>query len=172
MRPHIHPLLAAALVALATGTVAHASSERTQQALRDRLPKFDARSAEAAREAAARRAERRAAEAAARTAEARIETNAAGEEVVVMPEVEVRERKLAQPSADDWLSNAEVTKKAVRLHAAEMNALETALNRWHIPFLTPSFANRARASYEERKRAAEMERLDHLNKVGELSARK
>lgn len=136
------------------------SSERTQQALRERLPAYNPAASEAARKAAEERAQQRAAAAA--NTESRVETTPDGEEIVILPEVEVRERKLTQPHPDDWLTSGEVTQKAMRLHAAGMNSLELALNRWHIPLLTPSFASRARASYETEKFRAEVTRFHEL----------
>ena len=54
---------------------------------------------------------------------------------------------------------------AMREYARDMNGLELALNRWHIPLLMPSFAQRARANYEMKKRAEEMNRLTRLQQV-------
>jgi hypothetical protein len=82
----------------------------------------------------------------------------------VLPEFRVMERKIFEPSPDSWLTSGELTRKAVRLAEREMNSLELALNRWHIPLLTPSFAARARATYREQQLSEEMERLDRLLK--------
>ena len=154
MRPMLQALALCVSAVVVQAQTPPATSERTQQALRDRLPRYDPAASDAARKARA--------EAAARKAAAPTETE---EGVVVLPEFQVRERKMAQPSADDWLRSQEVTQKAMRAKAAEMNALEMALNRWHIPFLTPSFAARARAEYEDKKRREEMDRLERLNTI-------
>lgn len=149
MRTVLRPLAAAAaLLLVALAASAATVSERTQQALRQRLPKFDPAKSDAAR--AANKVER-----------------PTGEEegVIVLPDFQVVEKKVAQPEPDDWLASSEVTKREVRRAEAEMNALELALNRWHIPILMPSFAQRARANYEMKKRAEEMNRLTRLQSL-------
>ena len=170
MRVFLCPLVLCVFAATALADVPPVSSERTQQALRDRLPRYNPAVSEAARKSAEERAQRRAAAAAAAaaSAEPRIETTASGEEIVVLPEVQVRDRKLAQPHPDEWLGPQELQKKAMRAHAAKMSSLELALNRWHIPLVTPSFAARARADYEAQKRAEETQRLEHIESVGQL----
>lgn len=149
MRNLLRPLAAAAALVLAAAAVDAAQiSERTQQALRARLPKFDPAKSDAAR--AANKVER-----------------PTGEEegVTVLPDFQVVEKKVAQPDADAWFASSEVTKREVRRAEAEMNSLELALNRWHIPLLMPSFAQRARANYEMKKRAEEMNRLTRLQNL-------
>ncbi len=145
MRTFLRPLAA---LTLATASVAGAG-ERTAENLRAKLPKFDPVRAEEAR----------------RTEAGKVERPVAEEGVVVLPEFRVVEKKIAQPDPDQWSTDAEVTRREVRRAEAGMNALELALNRWHIPYLSPSFAERARGSYEMGKRAAEMERLTRLQSL-------
>ncbi|MCM2274211.1 MAG: hypothetical protein NDI75_05380 [Candidatus Didemnitutus sp.] len=142
------------------------SSPRTQQAVRDRLPKYNPAASDAARKAAAEAKARQKVETSTK------KVNEQGEEVVVLPDFQVLDRKVAQPDPDQWLSREELAKKAMRNYAAKQNDLELALNRWHIPLLSPSFASRAMADYEAEKRREETERLEHLNKIGELGGGK
>jgi hypothetical protein len=149
MRNSLRPLAAAALAALVCAAVATAQvSERTQQALRERLPKFDPAKSDAAR--AANKVER---------------PTGQEEGVTVLPDFQVLEKKVEQPDADAWLASGEITRREVRRAEAEMNALELALNRWHIPLISASFADRARANYEMKKRGEEMNRLTRLQQL-------
>ncbi|MBX3736307.1 MAG: hypothetical protein KF715_06460 [Candidatus Didemnitutus sp.] len=133
------------------------TSVRTNEALLSRLPKFNAAKSDAARKAAAEEAARKAAAAPSGNTET---TEKDG--VVHLPDYKVVEKKQQELRGDDALSQQEITKKAIRLAEANMNALDMALNRWHIPFLSPSFADRARAAYEAQKNAEENERLQHV----------
>mgnify|MGYP001462573221 CR=1 FL=1 len=165
MRTILYPLVWLCLAVAVSAETTNGPSERTQQAVRDRLPKFNPAASQAARKAAAEAAKAREQP----VTEATVTVNEDGEEVVVLPEFQVRNRKMEQPDPDQWLGREEMQKKAMRSYAAKMNDLELALNRWHIPLLSPSFAARARADYEAEKRRAELDRLEHLNKVGELA---
>ena len=146
MRTFLRPLAALTLAAVATLAGA---GERTTENLRQRLPKFDPARAEAAR----------------RTEAGKVERPVSEDGVTVLPDFNVVEKKVTQPGADQWFSDAEVTRREVRRAEAEMNTLELVLNRWHLPYLSPSFAERARGSYEMKKRAAEMERLTRLQNL-------
>lgn len=88
-------------------------------------------------------------------------------DLLILPDFRVSEPKLFGPDEDAWLTGAERTRKAVRLAEAEATALELALNRWHIPYLTPSFAARARADYEYQRLDRELDRLLRLVELGE-----
>ncbi|MDP2138234.1 MAG: hypothetical protein Q8J74_10295 [Candidatus Didemnitutus sp.] len=149
MRPDFNTLTAACVLLAAVASASETSSDRVQQSVRDRLPKFNPAASDAARQAAANKVERPSEQ----------------EGVTTLPDFQVVEKKVTQPSADDWLSRAEATRKAVRIAEGKMNILELALNRWHIPLLTPSFAQRARAEYEAQKNAEELDRLNRLSKL-------
>lgn len=146
MRPPLRLLLAAATLAVAAGANA---GERTAESVRAVLPKFDP-----AKSAAAQKAD-----------PTKVERPVAQEGVTVLPDFKVTEKKVAQPDPDQWLNGAEVTRREVRRAEAAMNPLELALNRWHIPLLMPSFKDRVRAAYEEKKRAEEAERLESLQRL-------
>ncbi len=133
------------------------SSVRTSEALLSRLPKFNPAKSDAAKKAAKEEAARKAAAAASGNTET-VEKDG----IVYLPDYKVVEKKQQELRGDDALSQQEITRKAVRLAEANMNALDMALNRWHIPFLTPSFSDRARAAYEAQKAAEENERLQHV----------
>jgi len=144
------PNLPRALVAAAAlALTAFGAGERTRDGLLATLPKFDPAKSNAARGASANK----------------VAPPTPEDGVVVLPEFNVIEKKVAQPGSDEWLASEEVTRREVRRAEADMNALELALNRWHIPLLMPSFAQRARANYEMKKRAAEMERLQRLQNL-------
>ncbi|MBA3850304.1 MAG: hypothetical protein C0502_09985 [Opitutus sp.] len=132
MRTFLRPFAALTLTAAAACA---GTAERTQQNLRQLLPKFDPVQAEAARQTEAGKVARPAAE----------------EGVIVLPDFNVVEKKVPQPGADQWFTDAEITRREMRRAEADMNGLEMALNRWHIPYLSASFAERARAGYEARK---------------------
>lgn len=127
-----------------------ALTDRTRQALRDRLPGFSPPPTAATPEKSA----------------AVLPARSEGEEILHLPEFRVQERRLAQPAPDDWLSGAELTRKAIRLAERDMNLLDLALNRWHIPLLTPSFAARARGAYEQQRLQTELQRLNDLAELG------
>lgn len=88
-------------------------------------------------------------------------------DLLILPDFRVTEPKIFGPDEDAWLTGAERTRKAVRLAEAEATALELALNRWHIPLLTPSFAARARADYEYQRLDRELDRLLRLVELGD-----
>jgi hypothetical protein len=140
----MRPSALLALILAATAGTAGAG-ERTREALRAVLPPFDAVAAAPRAPAAP--------------------LPAAEGEVVVLPEFRVVEKKVAAPEPDAWLSAEAVTRREMRRAEADMNALDLALNRWHLPFLSPSFAQRARAAYEQRRRGEEMGRLERLQRM-------
>lgn len=93
---------------------------------------------------------------------------AEGEQMLRLPDFRVTEPKIFGPDEDDWLTGAELTRKAIRLAERDMTALDLALNRWHIPLLTPSFAARARGAYQQERLDREMDRLLRLVDLSEL----
>lgn len=132
-------------LSLAAASGAAGAGERTREALRAVLPPF------------------------APVAKAPDATDAplptADGEVVVLPEFRVLEKKVAAPEPDEWLSGEAVTRREMRRAEADMNALDLALNRWHLPYLSASFAQRARAAYEQRRRGEELRRLERLQRI-------
>lgn len=152
----ILPLVAFAGVLRAdTPPATPTTSVRTNEALLSRLPKFNAAKSDAAKKAAAEEAARKAASAGRTEVEQK-------DGIVYLPDYQVTENKVAAPRADEWLTDKELASRAVRRLEAKMTPLEMALNRWHIPLLTPSFKTRAVADYEAERNAAENERLQHI----------
>ncbi len=139
MRP-----LAFVALGLVLAASAPAAGERTREALRAVLPAYSPAAADAAKPG---------------------ETPPQDPDVVVLPEFRVVERKVATPEADDWLRGETVTRREMRRAEGEMNALDLALNRWHLPYLSASFAQRTRAAYEQRRRGEELRRLEHLQRL-------
>ncbi len=139
-----------ALVSSVAASSTESSSAKVQQAVRDRLPKFNPAASAAA----------------ATTAANKVERPADQEGVTTLPDYQVVEKKVIQPDADDWLTKDGKSHKAMRLAESKMNNLDLALNRWHIPFLTPSFEQRAQADYEREKNAEETKRLERIANFG------
>lgn len=168
MRPprRLLALIAAAALAApalhAGDTPTPTTSVRTNEALLSRLPKFNPAKSDAAKKAAAEEAARKAQTAAAGNTEAKEKDG-----IVYLPDYGVIEKKVEQPRADEWLSNKELDRVAVRRLEAKMNTLDMLLNRWSIPFLTPSFKSRARADYEAERNAEENARLQHVIDVSD-----
>lgn len=155
-------LLAAAVILVlpslhADETPTPTTSVRTNEALLSRLPKFNPAKSDAAKKAAAEEAARKAAAAASGNTETKEKDG-----IVYLPDYGVVEKKVEQPRADEWLSKQELDRVAVRRMEAKMNTLDMILNRWSIPFLTPSFKARARADYEAERNAEENARLQHV----------
>jgi hypothetical protein len=136
------------------------TSVRTNEALLSRLPKFNPAKSDAAKKAAAEEAARKAAAAASGNTETKEKDG-----IVYLPDYGVVDKKVYAPRDDEWLTGKGLDQVAMRKMAAKMNTLEMILNRWHIPLLTPSFRDRARAEYEAERNAEENERFEHLNKV-------
>lgn len=162
MRAFFYPISATAALGLAlTGPLLRAdqppptptTSVRTNEALLSRLPKFNPAKSDAAKKAAA--------EAAAAQPSGRTEAEEKNG-VVYLPDYQVTENKVAAPREDEWRTQKELAGRAVRRLEAKMNPLEMALNRWHIPLLTPSFKARALADYEAERNAEENARLQHV----------
>lgn len=133
MRPLLRPTAALACVLLAAAPAG--AGERTRAALREALPKFDPAQAAAATGTDATKVARPVAE----------------DGVTILPDFNVVEKKVAEPEPDQWLTGEAVAAREARRLEADMNGLELALNRWHIPLLSASFAQRARAGYEAKK---------------------
>jgi asparagine synthetase B (glutamine-hydrolysing) len=87
--------------------------------------------------------------------------------VLVLPDYVVRETKIFRPTEREVQTRAARAKEAMRVYARDMNALELALNRWHIPFITPSFAQRALADQERKERISQWQGYAHLAAVAE-----
>jgi hypothetical protein len=88
-----------------------------------------------------------------------------GSDVVILPRFYVNESKLGRADPDALLTRQARSEKALRQYRTSTNALERALNSWHIPYLTPSAKARANAAYDQRKNAAEAKRLSDLQKA-------
>lgn len=146
MPPPLRSLLAAATLAVAAGATA---GERTAESLRAVLPKFNPAKSAAAQKTDANKVERPVAQ----------------EGVTVLPDFKVTEKKVAQPTPDDWLRSGEISRREVRRAEAAMNPVDLALNRWHIPLLSAPFEARVRAAYDAKKRAEEKQRLEELQSL-------
>lgn len=138
---------------------APAQSERVRQAVADKLPKFSP-AAPVAKESPV--------DEFAPAIASTLPPLAEGEQLLKLPDFRVTEPKVFGPDEDDWLTGAELTRKALRLAERDMTALDLALNRWHIPLLTPSFAARARAAYEQERLDRELDRLLRLVELSEI----
>lgn len=135
MRPLLTPLVPAGLALLLGTAPALLGGERTQESLRQVLPKYDPAQHAAAREADA----------------AKVARPVAEDGLTILPDFNVVEKKVYQPEADQWFTDAAINAREARRAEAEMNPLEMLLNRWSIPLLSASFAQRTRSAYETKK---------------------
>lgn len=127
-------------------------SPRLQAALRAQLPKFEPRGP---------------ADATPTSTSGNSEATFTPDGVVLLPDYQVIEKKVAEPHPDDWLKGDVVTRHEMRRLEADMTTLELLLNRWSIPLVGPSFAARARGRYEARKFRTEFNRFLDLAKTVE-----
>lgn len=87
---------------------------------------------------------------------------AADPDVLVLPKMVVKERRLPTNDPDAWLGEKAVQQKAMAAYKASLTDLEWALNSWYIPLFGTPPAARARAAYESAKKGAEIDRLTHI----------
>jgi len=83
-------------------------------------------------------------------------------DVLVLPKMTVKEKRLPSDAADHLMSKDDLNRKMENIYLdalAEDGPLNLFLNRFTIPILSPSKADRGRAIY----RAKEAERLGHVN---------
>ncbi len=94
-------------------------------------------------------------------AEAGAPESAPAADVLVLPKMIVKEKRLPRDAADQLMSKRDFNRKMENLYldtVAEGGPLNVLLNSFTIPILSPSKAQRGRAIY----RAKEMDRLDHV----------
>ncbi len=90
-------------------------------------------------------------------------------DVLVLPKMVVREKRLPGHDPDVWLGERVVQQKAMSTYRDSMTDLEWALNWWFVPIFSSPASVRARAAYEEGKVTAEISRLNDLAKIISLS---
>lgn len=86
-------------------------------------------------------------------------------DLLVLPRVLVREKRLPADAADHLMSRRDFKRKMENLYLDEMakdGPLNYALNSFTIPILSPSKAARGRALYQQRE-------YERLNRITELS---
>ena len=83
-------------------------------------------------------------------------------DVLVLPKMTVKEKRLPTRDPDVWLGEKVIQQKAMTLYKASMTDFEWALNSWYIPILSAPASVRARAAYDSAKKAAEFDRLAHI----------
>jgi len=82
--------------------------------------------------------------------------------LVTLPEFRVDESPLARADPDRLLSTKGLQEKALGDYRKSMTDLEWALNRWHIPLVTPSAKARAMARHENLRIQRELVRLSDV----------
>lgn len=96
--------------------------------------------------------------------------------LVKLPEFYVNDSRLARVDPDRLLSPKALRQKAIADYRRSMTDLEWALNRWHIPLVTPSTKARAMARYENLRIQRELLRLadvaDSIKAVDPVAAKK
>ena len=90
-------------------------------------------------------------------------------EVVVLPKITVREKRIPTNDPDVWLTGRAVQQKAMAAYKDSMTPLEWALNSWYIPLFSPPASVRARQYYESGKLADEIDRLNSVIKTISLT---
>lgn len=83
-------------------------------------------------------------------------------DVILMPRMEIREKRLERTEPDDWLRRDALQRKIRTDYLASMDGLTGFLNSWSIPLVTPSVAARANARYRTQKTMAEFGRLSGI----------
>jgi hypothetical protein len=85
-------------------------------------------------------------------------------DVLILPKLTVKEKRLPPDAADHLMSKRDFKRKMENLYLdtlAEDGPLNVLLNRFTIPILSPSKAERGRAIYTRK----ELERLNHVNRA-------
>ncbi len=86
-------------------------------------------------------------------------------DVVELPKLTVREKRLPGHDPDVWLNDRIVQRKAMVAYRDSMTDLEWLLNCWFVPLFSAPPSVRGRDYYEGRKRAEEIGRLNNLIKA-------
>ncbi|HVZ64753.1 MAG TPA: hypothetical protein VG936_09300 [Lacunisphaera sp.] len=86
-------------------------------------------------------------------------------DVFVLPKLTIREKKPSSRDPDIWLSDRALRQKSMVAYRTSMTDLEWALNSWFIPLFSAPPSVRARAYYQEMKRADEVDRLGQVIKT-------
>lgn len=88
--------------------------------------------------------------------------------VILMPRMEVRERKAPKIDPDDMLSRDALRSRARAAYRDELmrdGDLNYWLNSWSIPIFSPSFTQRAAAAYGSNRLNDQLSRLDSVIKA-------
>jgi hypothetical protein len=83
-------------------------------------------------------------------------------DVLVLPKMVVREKRLPGNDPDVWLGERVVQQKAMSAYRDSMTDFEWALNWWFVPIFSSPASVRARATYENGKVSAELSRLSSV----------
>ncbi len=83
-------------------------------------------------------------------------------DVLVLPKMVVREKRLPGNDPDVWLNERLVQQKAMSAYRDSMTDFEWALNWWFVPIFSSPASVRARAAYENGKVSAEISRLSSV----------
>ena len=86
-------------------------------------------------------------------------------DILLLPKIEVREKRLPGNDPDVWLAKSVVQQKAMIAYKYSMTDLEWALNSWFVPLFSAPASSRAAADYSSAKISAELERLSHVIKT-------
>lgn len=114
-------------------------SARLSQEIRASLPKFVAPSAPAATPA-----------------------DATDPGVLLLPRMEVKEKRLPAHNPDLWLGERAVQQKAMVAYRRSLTDLEWALNSWFVPLFAAPAATRARDNYENARVGAKIDQLSQV----------
>lgn len=88
--------------------------------------------------------------------------------VLVLPKLTVREKRLPKMDPELLRNQRDIQKQAMREYKNSMTPLEWALNSWFIPLVTPPVSARARAAYDSKKFAEQLDVMNRLTEVDKL----
>jgi hypothetical protein len=90
-------------------------------------------------------------------------------DVLELPKLTVREKRLPRGDPDLWRSEREIQQRAMRAYRNSMTPLEWALNSWFVPLFSAPASVRARAAYQDSKLAAELDLIARVAEVAKLT---
>ena len=90
-------------------------------------------------------------------------------DVLELPKLTVREKRLPKGDPDLWRSEGEIQRRAMRAYKDSMTPLEWALNSWFVPLFSAPPSARARAAYQNGKIAAQLDLFDRVAEAAKLA---
>ncbi|MDI1319386.1 MAG: hypothetical protein PSW75_04220 [bacterium] len=92
---------------------------------------------------------------------------AADPDVLVLPKLIVKEKRIPTHDPDVWRSERDIQQRAMQAYQDSMTPLEWALNSWFVPLFSAPASVRARAAYRENKLTEELSTMAYLAEIGQ-----